>query len=149
MYQFFFVITDRIRRMGEDNVFTGVCLSVYSRGMDTQYLVSCPFPVSGPRFFRKVPQSLVQGSFSCLWLQVLSGGYPHLRCQVLSGYPSEGPGGRTEGTPLGLWTPQPGTVVPPSSNLGTLPVAVKAMDRTCNGRYASCIFKQKDFLVLQ
>ena len=59
------IITARIRRMGEGNIFS---LFVSPRGRGG----GGGTPVSGPRSFLEVPQSLVRGLFSSLWHQVLS-----------------------------------------------------------------------------
>ena len=73
------VITDCIRRLEEDNVFKGVCLSTWRGGQGVpQYLIRGTFPTSGPMSFPGGSQSLVTGPFwgyPGLWSHILSKGY--------------------------------------------------------------------------
>ena len=102
------VVTARIRRMGENNIFTGVC----------PFIGGYPGPRCFPRSFRGggVPQSQVLSQVS--WSQVLSrGGTPVLA----GGYPSTGiPWPGQDGVHPPIWsgwgTPWPGQdgTAPPS-----------------------------------
>ena len=111
--------------MGGGDVFTGVCLSAC--------LYPCSFLVAGPM------------SLSSLWSQVSSRGNTPVRVE---GYPSPSqgvpqfqPGGYPILSRLGYTTPRP------QLGLG-YPPAGPATNRIRCGRYASCVFTQEDFLVL-
>ena len=136
-----------------------IFLSVHGGGGLPQYLVPCPFQVSGPRsllggypsnWFHVASQSLVPRPFQ----GVPSNWSPVPSQSMVAGSFQEVPQSQSQ---LGGWWKYPsqvGTGVPPGWDWGIpssswdwgIPLVGQAMDRIRCGWYASCVFMQ-DFLI--